>query len=230
MNAKNVILINLLNINFNSIIMAKKNNSRTTEEQKGRIVEYKNFDLKSVKINSHKGLDLVYYNLLEPNQTEEPKSKNLPHPDLIEKLNQARLYYAEKLGLLEGWDFAREKCRKDSEALKLAKEGHQSVLDRITMKSMTISGEGETLGVTFSAYVKYPKKGGSGISSGKFSLHGEGEHVDDLKQIVEEIKEEVYAYRFQNKKAQQDIESQAKEAEENGGLFNGQEDGNKSDK
>lgn len=209
--------------------MAKKNNeSRTTDEQKGRIVEYKNFDLKSVKINTHKGLDLMYYNLLQPNLTEEPKSKNLPHPDLIDKLNQVRLYYAEKLGLLEGWDFAREHCKKTPDSLKLAKDGHQAVIDRITMKSMTFSGEGETFGVSFSAYVKFPKKGGSGIPSGKYSLHGEAEHVDDLTKICEEIKEEVYAYRFQNKKAQQDIVDQANKAGDDG-LFAGQDDGNKSE-
>jgi len=191
--------------------------NKPKEEQQGRILDIKHFDLKSFKFNKDKGLDIVYFNMLFPNAQEEPKSKIVTHPDLKEKMNQLKLHYATKLGLIEGWDFAREHVKKTGDALKLAMEGHKAVLDRIKITGLTFAGEGETYGVSITAYVKFPKKGGSGISSGKITFGSDDlGYEEDVKSICEEIKDEVYKYRFQNKKAQLDIETEAEKAEQAG--------------
>lgn len=193
--------------------MAKK----SKEEQLGRILEYQHFDLVSFKFNKDKGLDLVYYNRLFPNAKENPKSKVVSHPDLQSKLDQLKIHFATKIGLLEGWDFAREHTRKDLPTLELAQKGHQEVLERIKITGLTFAGEGETYGVSIIGYVKFPKKGGTGMSAGKILLDGSTlGYEDDVKEICEEVKQEVYAYRFQNKKAQLDIESEADKAKQAG--------------
>ena len=187
---------------------------KSKEDQQGRILEYQHFELKSLKFNSSKGLDLIYVNLLQQNVLEEPTIKEVTHPDLNEKLDQLKLYYATKLGILEGWDFAREYVKKDTNTLQLAINHHKETIERVNVTGISFDGEGETYGVTIKGYMKFPKKGGSGLSSGKitFGVNTLG-YEDDVMTICEEVKKEVYAYRFQNKKAQLDIETEAKKKE-----------------
>lgn len=205
-----------------------KKTTKSKEEQQGRILAYEHFDLCSVKVNSE-GVDMAYYNLLFPNAKEEPKTKVIAHPDLQAALDKLKLYFATKIGILEGWDFAREHCRDNQDALKMAMDKHKEIVESCKITGLTFAGEGETYGVTIAGYLKFPKKGGSGVSSGKivFSKKTFG-WEDEVKELCEDVKAEVYAYRFQAKKYQTDIETEADKAE-NPDLFEKPEAATKED-
>lgn len=204
-----------------------KNQKRTKEQQQGRILEEQHFDLRSFKA-SDEGVSMKYYNLLFPDSEEKPDIKHTPHPDLQEKMDKLKPFFAKKVGILEGWNFARENLKDNLELLQLAKERHDQAVDSCKITGLTYSGENETFGVAIVGYLKFPKKGGSGISSGKISLSEDTlsklplGYEQEVFDICNEIKHEVYAYRFLGKKHQTDIETEAEKAQQSG-MFDGSE-------
>ena len=186
--------------------------TRTIDEQKGRIMEEQHFDLKSFK-SSDDGIKMRYFNLLFPNSEEEPNVKITPHPDLQSKMDKLKPYFADKIGILEGWNFAREHLRDNLELLDLAKKKHDEAVSGCKITGLSYTGEGDTFGISITGYHKFPKKGGSGISSGKISLSDKAlekktlGYEDEVLEICKEIKHELYAFRFLGKKKQMDIES-----------------------
>lgn len=191
--------------------MAKQ--EKPKEEQQRRVLEYQHFDMVKFKIAEEKAT-VKYYDFKAEHTVSPPE---FVHPDMHEKLDQLKLIMADCAGLLEGWNFAREHLKKDPDALKLAMEGHKEAVARCKPNGFIFQGEGETRGVQITGSIMSPKKGSMGLSIPKVTF---GKTVfgieDDLEQICEEIKSEVYQYLFQQKKAQLDIETEADKAKQAG--------------
>lgn len=206
--------------------MAKKT-TRTKKDQQGRILEEQHFDLRSFKA-SEDGVQMKYYNLLFPNAEESPNIKHTPHPDLQAKMDKLKPHFAKKIGILEGWDFARENLRDNLDLLEVAKTKFDEAVESCKITGLSFTGENETYGVAIVGYLKFPKKGGSGISSGKISLSEDTlsklplGYEQEVFDICQEIRHEIYSYRFLGKKHQTDIETEAEKAEQ-AGMFDGQE-------
>lgn len=205
--------------------MAKKT-TRTKTDQQGRILEEQHFDLRSFKA-SDDGVQMKYYNLLFPDAEESPNIKHTPHPDLQAKMDKLKPHFAKKIGILEGWDFARENLRENLDLLEVAKSKYDQTVESCKITGLSFTGETDTYGVAIVGYLKFPKQGGSGISSGKISLSdytlsklplGYEQEVYD---ICQEIRHEIYSYRFLGKKHQTDIETEAEKAEQ-GDMFQGE--------
>ena len=74
-------------------------------------LEFKNFELRHLKLNSKGQPSIDWFDLNEPNDLLSVVSDSLPHEDLVGKLNELKYIFAESLGLLAGWNFARENNR-----------------------------------------------------------------------------------------------------------------------
>lgn len=188
--------------------MAKK----TKEEQQSRRLEYQHFDLRKFKVTKD-GVDVTHHESgMEAGEITK-RGEVQPHPDLKEKMDQLALYMATRLGLLQGWDYSRTHI-KEEEALKGAMEGHKEVIERMNVNGLTFVGEGETAGVMITGSIKVPKTGSTGLTVPKITFGSDKlGYETEVEEICEEIKREVYAYRFQSKKLQLDIETEAKKKE-----------------
>lgn len=197
--------------------MAKQ---KLKEEQQNRNLEYQHFDLKKFKVTKD-GLDVTHHeNVIEP-RTISVSSEYQPHPDLKEKMDQLQLYMATRLGLLEGWDFSRAHLGlKKEDEMKQAVQNHKDTIARCNVNGITFLGEGDTFGVSITGSIKCPKGGSFGLAVPKITFESDKlGYETEVEEICEEIKKEVFAYRFQSKKLQLDIETELKK-KENPELFN----------
>lgn len=189
--------------------MAKKDKA----EQQRRVLEYQHFDMVKFKVADERATVKFY----EFGNEHTVSPKEHVHPDLTNKLNELKLYMATSIGLLSGWDFARDKIKKDPDALKMAIEGHKETVNRCKPNGFGFVGEGETRGVAFTGSIKSPFAGQTGLSFPKITFGKEVFGIEqEVEQLCEEIKAEIYAYLFQSKKAQLDIETEAEKAESMG--------------
>lgn len=186
-------------------------NGKSKEEQQRRVLEYQHFDLKKFKVTKD-GVDVTHHeNAIEPLQSAV-SGEYQPHPDLKVSMDKLQLYMATRLGLLLGWDHAREHLGlKKEDALAMAVKGHEEAVERCNVNGLTFVGEGETAGVMITGSVKLIHGGSFGLAVPKITF---GKTVlgyeDDVQEICEEIKKEVYAYRFQSKKLQLDLDTELK--------------------
>lgn len=189
--------------------------AKTKESQIKRVLEYSGFNLQSFKTTGEGAKITHWVGGLEPKKLNED-CDYLPHPDLTEKLAELRLYFASRIGMLKGWDFAREHLRKDSKALEAAIEEHKANIDRCKISGITFSGDTEEdRKVKITGSYKTPDGGAIGMATPAILLSNDVlGYEEDVKEICEEIKKEVYAYLFQHKKMQLDIESEAEKAEQ----------------
>lgn len=190
---------------------------KSKEEQQGRIMPLKDFRLEKFKLTKE-GVNITHYlNGTDP-QTVSVAVESTPHPDLINKMDELRLYMATRLGLLLGWDFARDKCRGDLDVLQEAKNGHQQAVDRMNVNGLTFKGEGDTYGVCITGSVKTPHNGSVGLSTPKISFNTDVlGYEQEVVEICDEIKEEIYNYLILKKKEQTNIEDQAEGFDNDGG-------------
>jgi hypothetical protein len=187
--------------------------TKTKAAQKKRVVAFKDFNLKQFKVTKI-GVDVTH----EENGTESGTitkiGKYLPHPDLRTAMDKLQLYMATRLGLLTGWDYASEHIKGVGSAKKGAMEGHKQAVSMCNIGGLTFKGEGDTYGVAITGSLKTPISGSVGMSVPKISFEKmELGYEDDVKDLCDEIKKEIYAYRFQHKKFQTDIVSEAEKAE-----------------
>lgn len=182
--------------------MAKKDKA----EQQGRIIPLSAFGLKKVKITKE-GVDVTHHESGTNAGEIIKKGEVQPHPDLKAALDQLQLYMAQRLGLTQGWDFAREHLKKDHELLKLAMDQYTEALNRCNVNGIKLVGEGETYGVQITASLKTPGGGSTGLAVPKITLGTTPKlgYEPEVQVIVDLIKSEVYKYRFQGKKLQQEL-------------------------
>ena len=192
---------------------------KSKEEQQGRILEYQFFELVSFKVTEKLVTITHHEGGLEP-ITQITSSEHTIHPEFREKLDQLKVYASQIIGTLEGWDFCRDHLSVNNEdASKGAIEGHKMAVSRFSVGGFSFQGEGDTLGIKISGSLKTPKAGAIGMSLPKICFNAEKLGIEEeVEEICEEIKKEVYAYRFQGKKLQLDIVTEVSK-KENPGLF-----------
>jgi len=187
----------------------KKGNGKTVDEQKQRQLEFKHFDLRKIKMQK-KGADVDHHEGGSDAGIVSKIGETAPHPDLQKVLDELKPFMARRLGLLEGIDTATEMAKGDLHALKPVLEKRKEIQNRCNVNGLTFTGSGDKYGVMITGSVSTPENGSFGLAVPRITF---GQDVlgyeDEVDEICERIKKEVYAYRFQNKKAQLDIEFEA---------------------
>lgn len=195
-----------------------KKQKKDKDIQQRRRVEYQHFSLKKFKV-TETGVNITHEEIGADTGNIQTEGKNIPHPDLRTALDKLQLYMASRLGMLKGWDYSREHLKlKDEQILQGAVNGHAQAVASCKVGGLIFAGDNETYGVQITGSVKVD--GGSyGLSVPKitFSKDVLG-YEDQVQELCEDIKSEIYAYRFQHKKAQLDIETEAAK-KKNPGLF-----------
>jgi hypothetical protein len=187
---------------------------RTVETQKTRVLEYQHFDLRKVKMEK-KGADITHHESGSDAGIVHKVGESAPHPELQKKLDALKPLMAKRLGLLEGTDMARHYLKGDLNALQTALDLEKLIISRCNVNGLTFTGSGDKYGVMITGSILVPETGSVGLAVPKitFSQTVLG-YEEEAEQLCEEVKKEVYAYRFQNKKAQLDIEFEAKKVED----------------
>lgn len=182
--------------------------SKTKDKQQRRILEYKHFNLIKVKITKD-GVNVHHHENFEDPIDQNTSGEYQPHPDLLKQIDRLKLYMATRLGLLQGWDYSREHLKADKTKLQQIIMMHEEVIERMKPSGIQYVGEGETAGILITGSILVPHGGSTGLTIPKIPF---GKTVlgyeDDVEEICEDIKKEVYAYRFQSKKHQLDIETE----------------------
>lgn len=192
--------------------------TKTKEEQQGRNMPREEFKLLKFKV-AKEGLTITHHvNGTTPADITAVVNSN-PHPDLKESMDKLQLYMATRLGLLSGWDFAREHLKKNPNYLQKAIQGHKDVVKMMNVNGLTFVGSGETYGVMITGSIGVPVKGSAGLSVPKigFDANDLG-YEEEVNEICKEITDEVYKYLILRKKEQTNIEDQADGFNNDGGV------------
>lgn len=182
--------------------MAKK----TKENQQGRIMPLEDFNLVSFSIGD-KGLT-IEHSIDGGPIPKYPKvpCKGEPHPDFQNLMLELRKYAAIKIGLLEPWNVILDNCDGNLELGQIGADGKAAAIEKVKVTGLSIGGEDELRGVTLKCYLKFSKKGGTGMSIGKIHFEGtEWKFEEELEELIERVRVEVYNYLILSKKAQQEI-------------------------
>lgn len=178
-----------------------------------RKLEYQNFDLQKVKV-SKEGLNIEYYEKGGTFDKHSVECIGQPHPDFTEALESLQLYMAMRLGLLKGWDFAREQLKKKSELLQEAVKGYEDELSRCNVSGISFVGQEQLRGIKITGSLKC-EYGSVGLATPNITFSSDKlGYESDVEDLCERVKSETYLYLFKSKKAQQDLVQQAEEAEQ----------------
>jgi hypothetical protein len=166
-----------------------------------KTVELKNFDLQKCKLISKNGIYIEYFDLTQKNDLVTIESDSVPHDDLIASLSRFKEVLAKSLGLVSGWDFARENNRKNEEALKLAVVGYNDEVERCNVTGVTMVGQNDLEGIKISGSLACDL-GTVGLASPTIKFSEEEIGLGELsRSIVAELKNEVYLFIFKGKRA-----------------------------
>lgn len=111
----------------------------------------------------------------------------------------------------------QRKFKERQEALTIAMDGHKKAIELCQVNGVTFMGEGDSYGVKISGFLKTSHGDGTGLSVPKITFSSEKLGYEaEVSEICDTIKSEVYKYRFQSKKLQLDIETEAEKAEKAG--------------
>jgi len=161
-------------------------------------LELKNFDLRHLKLNSKGGLVIDWFDLTQKNDLLSVESDSQPHEDLTEMLMELKTIFAESLGLLKGWDFARENNRKNEEKLAEAIRGYNEEVNRCNVTGITITEQG--VKISGSLICDYGKVG---LASPliKFIVDEEETEIGlAIQSIVDKLTIEVWKFIYQGKR------------------------------
>lgn len=169
------------------------------------VIPLEAFDLRKAKVNK----EGVYVEFHEGGTDPGINKKDgdyQPHPDLQDSLDGLKNYMAQCLGILEGWDFARENLKENSDALEEAMRKYEATIDLCKVNGITILGDGESKGVKITGSLKTPGGGSTGLATPKITF-GQSKlgYEVEVETLVEKVVEEVYKYRFNGKKLQTSI-------------------------
>lgn len=157
---------------------------------------FKDFELKHLKLNSKSGLVIDWFDLNKTNDLLSVDSDSEPHEDLTNCLNKLKAVFAESLGLLEGWDFARENTRKNEEKLMEAIRGHNEQIGRCNVTGLTVTGKGIKIAGSLDC-----EGGKVGLSSPLIKFENEDSEIgEECKLIVAELSEEVWKFIYKQKR------------------------------
>jgi len=188
--------------------------AKTHEQQRQRRLEFQHFGLKKIK-STKDGISAKYFESGGSVNEILIVAHGEPHPDFTKALSDLAQYYALSLGLLSGWDFARENLRDNGEALKEAIIGNDREIARCMVVGVSYLGDGDTAGAKILGSLKcdnnWVKCDTPKIPFATDKLGYE----KTLEKLVEIVRAESYNYIFNNKRAQEDLERQANGDEAN---------------
>lgn len=194
----------------------------------------KSFSLSKVKIVKDGGLD-VHYEVTETVGNESyinkyhVESVKDVHPDLLKLFKRmrpimARLFNVTSfLSMVETDEFKATKKQKD-----LAREFGDEATNNIEVRAVSYSGSGDNVGVVLTGLFTFSNGQKAAINSPrlKFDIFSFG-FEDELEEISQEVKKEVYAFLFKNKHAQLELfgadgaeTPSVEESETEGDIFN----------
>lgn len=190
-----------------------KTDRKPHDAQRRRTIEYQEFDLIKFKITKD-GVDVTHHESGDDPGGNTKTGESQPHPDLKKKMDELKLYMATRLGLLQGWDFSSENLKGDLDLLKIALDGHKETVGRCNVNGLTFMGEGETYGVSITGSLAVPNGGSFRLAVPKITFGSDKlGYEQEVQEICEKIKSEVYQYRFQSKKLQLDVNTEIEKVE-----------------
>lgn len=179
-----------------------------------RPIIFEDFDLVKLGYNEKKKeLVVKYYESGVSRDSVAITSDDNPHPDLLNSLHELSPYLARVLGLQAGYDIAREELRKSPDALKKAVDGAKNADDSVTVLNITVFGAGETKGLVIQGSLR-AINGYTTVKCPVIRFNSEAMAIEkSVEAIFEKIREEAYAFLFQNKRKQLSIEEQEQNEE-----------------
>jgi hypothetical protein len=164
-----------------------------------------NFNLTRVKLGSE-GLYCEFSEQLTSNGESTIvdhtiKCKSEPHPDLKNAMNGLKVYLIDVLNIEEGLHLAIKYLK--GEQKKKAEDLRFSILENISISSLTISGLKDETSVLISATMESKTGKKVAINSPLINLTNEVlGYENELEELTEDVIKEVHAYLFNNKRAQ----------------------------
>jgi hypothetical protein len=160
-------------------------------------LELKNFELRHLKLSSKGCPQIDWFDLTQKNELFSVESDSQPHDDLVEKLNELKSVFAESLGLLSGWNFARENVRKNEERLKEAIRLYNEEIIRCKVSGVTITDKGVKISGSLVC-----EEGTVGLPSPLIKFENEESEIGvTAKAIVEGLQVEVWKFIYGGKRA-----------------------------
>jgi hypothetical protein len=159
----------------------------------------KDFELRHLKLSSKGCPQIDWFDLTQTNELFSVESDSQPHEDLVEKLNELKQVFAESLGLLSGWNFARENNRKNEEKLQEAIRCYNEEIMRCKVSGVTITDKGVKISGSLIC-----DEGTVVLASPLIKFENEDDEVtigETAKVIVEELQVEVWKFIYQGKRA-----------------------------
>lgn len=156
----------------------------------------KDFELRHLKLNSKGGIAIDWFDLNHKNDLLSVDSDSAPHEDLTSKLDELKSILAESLGLLSGWDFARENNRNNEEKLKEAIRSYNEEINRCNVSGFTLTEKGiKIIGSLNCSGVKI------GLTSPLVKFENDDSDTGErTKLIVEGVIKEVYSFIYSGKR------------------------------
>jgi hypothetical protein len=156
----------------------------------------KNFELRHLKLNSKGQPSIDWFDLTQPNDLLSVESDSQPHEDLVNSLNNLKSVFAESLGLLEGWDFARENTRNNEEKLKEAIRGYNEQIGRCNVTGLTITDKGIKIAGSLIC-----EGGVVGLPTPLIKFENDESEIGvQAQSIVDELKVEVWKFIYAEKR------------------------------
>ena len=157
------------------------------------------FDLQKVKLTGKRGLKVSWYAMGNNNDLLSVDSDAVVHQHLIDALEALRVVFATSHEALEGWNHARDFIKGNDNALKNAVIGYEEEVEKWMINSFEFKGSGENEGIVL--------KGNRQLAAGKVKAESplikfNSEcGVEDLNELTEKLKSEVWQYVFKAKRA-----------------------------
>lgn len=170
------------------------------------------FNLSKVKLIKNGGIE-AHYTMTEAlgnevyhNEHQIKDTKDI-HPDLMNCFKEMRVLMAQLFGvysfttLMNTPDFKANAKQKD-----LAEAFADEASKKIEVRGISISGEDDNVGVVITGLYEFSNGMKSAINSPRIRLAGSSfGFEDELQAIVERVKDEVFAFLFEGKKAQLEL-------------------------
>jgi len=159
---------------------------------------FKDFELRHLKLNSKNCPTIDWFDLTKKNDLLSVESDSQPHDDLLDKLKELRTIFAESLGLLDGWNFAREHVKANDERLKEALQSYNDEILRCTVTGFTLTDKGVKMTGKLSCL-----DGDVGLTSPMIKFETEDDDTDiglRAKSLIDEISQEVWSFIYQGKR------------------------------
>lgn len=176
-------------------------------------IKYENFDVLSVEVNGKKSVNIKFFDREQPNRKQTNEDANLPHPDLIARLQDMAPIMAKALGMTKGYDYARDIFaeKKDMDNLKIARDLGEDVANNIEITSLFFFGDkSPSIQLKGSVITDYGKQK---LPTPRISLEpGKNDLSDDAQLLSEEVKQEVHQYLFAGKFVKSDKKKKEDEA------------------